>query len=91
MVKLYNDFHSKGLNIISVSLDDDSIKWKKAISKDKLSWHQVSTLKGWKCPIAEKYKVEEIPATFVFDANGKLVAERLTGNELRAKIAELLK
>jgi len=91
MVKIYAEFHSKGLNIIGVSLDDDDLKWKNAIRKDKLVWNQVSTLKGWDCPIAKQYGVEAIPAAFVIDANGNIIAKGLHGDELRKKIAELLK
>ncbi len=90
VVAIYNEFHSKGLNIIGVSLDDDAEKWKSAITKDKLTWNHVSNLKGWEDPIAVQFKVNEIPATFIIDANGIIVAKDLRGNELRAKIKELL-
>jgi thiol-disulfide isomerase/thioredoxin len=90
VVLIYNEFHSKGLNIIGVSLDSDAAKWKQAIAKDKLVWNQISNLKGWEDPIAKQYGIESIPATFVIDANGKIVAKDLRGEELRSKIAALL-
>jgi alkyl hydroperoxide reductase subunit AhpC len=90
MVALYDEFHSKGLNIVGVSLDKDAAKWKEAIAKDKLTWVQISHLKFWEEPIAIQYKVQSIPATFVFDSSGTLVAKDLRGEELRAKIKELL-
>jgi peroxiredoxin len=82
--------HSKGLNIVGVSLDKDANKWKEAISKDELTWAQVSNLKFWDEPIAAQYGVQEIPSTFILDASGKIVARNLRGAELRAKIIELL-
>lgn len=87
---IYKEFHSKGLNIVGVSLDRDAAKWKQAIAKDKLSWIQVSHLKHWEEPIAAQYGVQEIPSTFILDATGKVVAQNLKGEELRAKILELL-
>ncbi len=87
---IYKEFHSKGLNIIGVSLDEDATKWKNAIAKDKLTWTQVSNLQGWKDPIAATYEVEGIPATFILDAKGNIVAKDLRGDELKAKIKELL-
>ena len=90
MVALYSEFHSKGLNIVGVSLDKDATKWKEAIAKDKLTWVQVSHLKFWDEPIAVQYKVESIPATFILDASGTIIAKDLRGEELRAKIKELL-
>lgn len=92
VVALYNEFHDKGLNIIGVSLDNekDNEKWKQAIAADKLTWTQVSNLKGWADPIAKKYNVTSIPATFILDASGKIVAKDLRGEELKAKVKELL-
>lgn len=90
MVAIYAEFHSKGLNIVGVSLDKEANKWKEAIVKDKLTWVQVSNLKFWEEPIAMQYKVQSIPSTFIFDASGTVVAKDLRGEELRAKIKELL-
>ena len=58
--------------------------------KDKLTWTQVSNLKHWADPIATTYNVQGIPATFLLDTNGIIVAKDLHGAELRLKIAELL-
>jgi thiol-disulfide isomerase/thioredoxin len=90
VVAIYNEFHSKGLNIVGVSLDKDAAKWKEAIAKDKLTWIHVSNLKFWDEPIAAQYEVKSIPATFILDSSGKVVARDLRGEELRAKIKELL-
>lgn len=90
VVALYNEFHSKGLNIVGVSLDKDAAKWKEAIAKDQLTWTHVSNLKHWSEPIAKQYNVQSIPATFILDASGKIVAKDLRGAELKAKITELL-
>lgn len=90
MVALYNELHSKGLNIIGVSLDEDASKWKEAIAKDKLTWTHVSNLKGWKDPIAQMYNVDQIPSTFILDEKGTIVAKDLRGEELKAKVKALL-
>jgi len=93
MVALYNEYHAKGLNMIGVSLDKpgDAAKWKEAIAKDKLAWTQVSNLKFWQDPVAMQYGVQSIPATFVLDGTGKVIASDLRGAQLKAKVAELLK
>ncbi|MFC6095315.1 redoxin domain-containing protein [Flavobacterium qiangtangense] len=92
VVALYNEFHDKGLNIIGISLDNpkDDAKWKAAIAQDKLTWTQISNLQGWQDPIVKKYNVTAIPATFLLDASGKIVAKNLQGEELKAKVKELL-
>lgn len=90
VVKLYNEYHDKGFNIIGVSLDKSKSKWKKAIKDDGLSWYHISNLKGWQEPIAGKYNVRSIPRTFLVDENGKIIAKNLRGKALRDKVEELL-
>ncbi|MBQ0768940.1 MAG: AhpC/TSA family protein [Bizionia sp.] len=92
VVKMYNKYNSKGLEIIGVSLDKASQKdrWIKAIEDDKLTWPQVSNLEGWKEPIAVQYGVRSIPATVILDENGIVVAKNLRGQQLEDKVAELL-
>lgn len=93
VVALYKEYHPKGLNIIGVSLDKpgDAAGWQQAITADNLTWNHVSNLMHWDEPIAKLYGVESIPATFVLDASGKIVAKDLRGEALKAKVAELLK
>lgn len=90
IVALYKEFHAKGLNIIGVSLDKEADKWKEAIAKDGLTWTEVSNLKFWQDPIAMQYNVKSIPATFLLDASGKIIAQDLRGEELKAKVTSLL-
>jgi thiol-disulfide isomerase/thioredoxin len=90
VLKLYNEFHSKGLNIIGVSLDKEATKWKEAIAKDKLPWIHVSNLKFWEDPIAQLYNIKSIPATYILDSKGKIIAKDLRGEELNTKITVLL-
>lgn len=91
VVKVYNKYHDKGLNIISVSLDKEGQKdkWLQAIEDDKMDWYHVSNLKFWQDPIAQQYNVRSIPATFLLDENGVIIDKNLRGDALEAKIATL--
>lgn len=91
-VKIYEKYQDKGLEIISISLDrkDQKSAWVSAIAKDKLSWYNVSNLKFWQDPVAQLYNISSIPATFILDREGKILATRLRGTALETKIAELL-
>ena len=62
----------------------------KAIEKDQLNWYNISNLKFWQEPIAKLYGVNSIPATFIIDKNGILIAKKLRGSQLDQKIKELL-
>ncbi|CAM3387390.1 TlpA disulfide reductase family protein [Aequorivita lipolytica] len=91
VVKVYNEYHDKGLNIISVSLDkaEQKDKWLQAIKDDKMDWYHVSNLQFWQDPIAVQYNVRSIPATFLLDENGMIIDKDLRGAALEAKIATL--
>ena len=94
LVRTYNKYKDQGLNIVSVSLDRENQKdrWIQAIKDDKLEqWEHVSNLKFWKEPVARKYGVTAIPATFILDEEGVIVAKNLRGDALDNKIGELLK
>lgn len=92
VVKVYEKYHDKGLEIISVSLDKpgQKDKWLKAIEDDKLNWHHVSNLQYFQDPVAQQYNIQSIPATYILDAEGKIVAKSLRGQALEDKIAEML-
>lgn len=90
VVSVYNKYHDKGLNIIGVSLDRKADDWKKAISADNLNWNQVSNVAYFNDPVAKLYNVDAIPAAFLLDENGVIVAKNLRGPALEAKVAELL-
>ncbi len=92
IVKIYEKYHDKGLEIIGVSLDrpNQRDKWLKAIEDDKLPWHQVSNLEFWNEPVAQLYGIRAIPAAFILDKDGVIVARDLRGQDLENKIAELL-
>lgn len=92
IVKIYEKYHDKGLEIIGVSLDrpNQRDKWLQAIEDDKLPWHQVSNLEFWNEPVAQQYGIRAIPAAFILDEDGIIVARDLRGQNLENKIAELL-
>jgi len=90
VLKVYNKYHDKGLNIIGVSLDKTAEAWKKAIEDDGLTWNHVSNIAYFNDAIAKMYNVDAIPAAFLLDENGVIVAKNLRGPALEAKVAELL-
>lgn len=89
--KLYEEFHPKGLEVISVSLDNKKDRWAGAVEKDGLNWINVSSLKGWKCDIAKQYNVTAIPAIFVLDEENRIIASNLRDEQLKAFLQERLK
>ncbi|WP_031528410.1 TlpA disulfide reductase family protein [Dyadobacter crusticola] len=90
VVRMYDKFKDKGFDIYGVSLDDNEKAWKTAISKDNLKWQHGSELKKWNSGVAQTYGVNAIPATFLVDKDGKIIAKNLRGPALESKLTELL-
>lgn len=91
LVKQYNRFKDKNFTILSVSLDEDRAKWLSAIQADKLAWNHVSELKQWNGKINQQYQIEAIPASFLLDKEGKIIAKNLRGPELEVFLNKTLK
>ena len=91
VVEIYKEYHPKGLEIFGVSLDNNKEAWVKAIADDGLVWKHGSDLKGWQSAPAQLYSVSGIPHTVLLDENNNIIAKNLRGDELKPKIAELLK
>jgi peroxiredoxin len=92
VVRAYNKYKDKNFTILGVSLDrpDGKADWQKAIKTDGLTWTQVSDLKYGDNEAAILYYVQAIPANFLLDPTGKIIAKNLRGSDLDDKLAELL-
>lgn len=89
VVAAYNKFHEKGFDVIGVSLDNKKEAWTKAIRADGLTWYHVSDLKGWANEAAAAYHIKSVPANFLLDRTGKIVARNLRGEDLEKKLSEV--
>ncbi len=79
-----------GFTILSVSLDVKAKAWKNAIRKDSLIWpNHVSDLKGWRNEAAKIYNVKSVPANYLVDETGKLIAYNLRGDALIKELKKL--
>lgn len=92
VVRVWTEFNKKGFDVFGVSLDrpDAKDKWVQAIKDDKLTWTHVSDLKYWDCEAAKLYAVNAIPANFLLDENGVIIARNLRGDNLYNKVKEIL-
>jgi len=92
VVAAYQKYKDKNFTVLGVSLDKTDAKeaWLKAIADDKLTWTQVSDLKFWQNEVAVMYGIQSIPANFLIDPTGKIIAKGLREEALHAKLEELL-
>jgi peroxiredoxin len=90
LIKLYTKYKDKGFEILGVSLDDNKNAWKKAIGKDKITWLQINDNGGWDALSAMKWNINAIPASFLIDKDGNVVAIDPEKQELENRVKQLL-
>ncbi|MBE6301879.1 MAG: AhpC/TSA family protein [Parabacteroides distasonis] len=91
LVALHKTYKNKGFNIIGISLDRNAEAWVKGIKDLKITWPQLSDVKGWQNAGAALYGVNSIPHTVLVSKDGTILAKNLHGQELEEKIKEALK
>lgn len=87
---MYDEFKDQGLEIVSISLDEDKDIWTKAIDIYGMKWPQMTNLKGWNEPAAIVYGINNLPELIIIDKEGNIVARGLRGGQLQDKIDELM-
>jgi thiol-disulfide isomerase/thioredoxin len=90
LVEIYKTFEPQGFEIFGVGLESKKETWLEAIETDKRIWKNVSTFQEFETPTAFEYAVTSLPANFLVDADGKVVAKNLHGKELKKKLESLL-
>jgi thiol-disulfide isomerase/thioredoxin len=86
----YDKYRGKGFEIVGISLDSERDKLTGFLSKEKMTWPQFFDGKGWQNKLAQQYGVNSIPATYLLDGEGKIVAKNLRGPALERELAKLL-
>jgi peroxiredoxin len=91
VVKAYDLYKGKGFTVLGVSLDADEAKWRKAVQEDGMPWVQTLDDKTATGNVGKLYEIKAIPANFLIDANGKIVATNLRGPELEKALSKFIK
>ena len=91
LVPLWEKHHSRGLQIIGYALDSSKDAWEKAIDKDgAYRWPHASHLQGDDSPLMETLRIRTIPANFILDGQGNVVAKNLHGETLVQLVEEMM-
>ncbi len=90
LIETYKEYKDKGFEIYGVSFDRDAEAWKKAVESKEMNWIHVSEVNYFDNQAATDYAVRSIPSNFLIGPDGTIVAVNLRGEEVKAKIAELL-
>ena len=90
VLKAYEKHHAKGFEIVGISLDSDKAKLDKFTKDKNMPWQQYFDGKGWSNKLSTKYGVNSIPATYLLDGQGTIIAKNLRGDALEEAVAKAL-
>lgn len=83
LVPLWEQFQDKGFTIVGYALDSGKKAWLQAIQKDGVNrWKHASHLQGDDSPVFDTLKMTTIPANYLVNEKGQIVAKNLHGEEL---------
>ena len=93
VVAAYKKFHDRGFEIIGVSLDKADARQKLVdfTASHEMPWPQFYDGKYWSNKLSSRYGINSIPATFLLDGEGRVIAKNLRGPALEAQLAKMLK
>jgi len=87
---LHKKYGDDQIQFLSVSMDSSDPAWRKAVADDQLTWLQLGDPQALSGPLADIYGIKSLPASFLLDKNGKIIASHLRGEALAEKIRTLL-
>jgi peroxiredoxin len=90
VIEAYKKYHDKGFEIIGVSLDKDEAAFKAFIAAKGMTWSHYFDGLGWSSKLGQKYGIDSIPATYLIDREGKIIAKGLRGSALQAELEKQL-
>jgi thiol-disulfide isomerase/thioredoxin len=90
LLEAYEKYRAKGFEIVGLSLDNNKDKWAQAVKRLGITWQQLSDLGGANSLAARLYKIQSIPASFLLNQDGVVIAKNLRGSELLDTLETLL-
>ncbi|MFN3346289.1 MAG: TlpA family protein disulfide reductase [Candidatus Bipolaricaulaceae bacterium] len=87
---LYEEFHPQGFEIVGVSLDESEEDLRRVLTTYHITWPNAFFGSRWDNPVANLYRVYQIPTTYLLDKRGVIRFRDVHGQELRAAVQALL-
>ena len=86
--KIYDKYNGKGLTVIGIAVWDKPEDTRKAIEEEQIPWPQI--LNAGHVP-TDIYGIQGIPHIILFGPDGTIIARNLRGDDMAAKVDEVMK
>lgn len=85
----FNRYHNKGFQIYQVNIDEDENLWRNAVRYDELPWISVRDYNGGSSPSIALFNISSVPANYLIDPEGNIIAKNLFGRSLQIKLSQI--
>ncbi len=87
--EFYRNYNKKGFEIYQVNIDQDPEAWKAAVRFDELPWISVREDDPSNPVNARLYNVKSLPANYLYDREGNIIAVNIHGRALQIRLNQL--
>lgn len=87
--ELYEKYKDKGLEVVAISLDEDSTKYEEFLSKNDYNWLNYCDYKKWDSPVVDKYNIYATPSMILVDEDRTILSKPITLRELEKGLNNL--
>ena len=91
LAEAYHSFKQDGFEVYAICLDREKSRWQNTLSRDKVDWITVSDLQGLNGDMAIRYNITYMPANYLLDKNGIIIAKDLRGKALATKLDSIFR
>ena len=88
--RVYELVKDKGFVMFTVNLDKERKLWVEDVAKENLPWPVISDLQAFDGELTRQYNVSGIPVIFLIDPEGKIVTNKLRGEQMIEYISRLM-
>ena len=87
--KFYKLYNKKGFEIYQINIDESESVWKRAVRFDELPWISTREDDPGNPANAQIFNVKRLPANYLFDKEGTIIASDLHDKSLLLKLEQL--
>ncbi len=87
--EIYKAFNKKGFEIYQINVDQNEEVWRNEVRFDELPWISTREDDPLNPENARLFNVKSLPANYLYDRNGEIIASNLHGKSLQIKLNQL--
>jgi peroxiredoxin len=91
IIKAYSKYHSKGFEVVGISIDVVRKNWIYVMNSEHLPWINLYGSNAKEGRVSAVYGVRAVPVNFLLDKNGVIIASNLHGDQLEKHLDEIFK